>query len=98
SGRHFASRVSQSLLTAIGLPQLICRDLEAYADLAVEVGRTPATLQAHKAEVAAKRHTSPLFDTAAFARDLEAAYHEMWKVFRSGQPPRRIDVPGRAEP
>jgi predicted O-linked N-acetylglucosamine transferase (SPINDLY family) len=67
----FASRVSASLLTTIGLPELIAPDLAAYEDLAVALAGDPARLAELRARLWSNRRTSPLYDTARFARDLE---------------------------
>jgi predicted O-linked N-acetylglucosamine transferase (SPINDLY family) len=33
-----------------------------------------------------------LFDTPAFARHLEAAYHQMWNNYLAGNPPHAIEI------
>jgi predicted O-linked N-acetylglucosamine transferase (SPINDLY family) len=74
----FAGRVAASLLRAIGLPELVAPDLDAYERTAVELARDPAALAALRAKLAAHRSSLPLFDTARFTRNLEAAFDEMW--------------------
>ncbi|HWA42792.1 MAG TPA: tetratricopeptide repeat protein [Hypericibacter adhaerens] len=86
-GRHFASRVSASLLRAIGLPELVAGSLDAYRDLALELARHPRKLAALRARLAANRTAAPLFDSARFARGLEAAYSAMMSRLRVGFPP-----------
>jgi predicted O-linked N-acetylglucosamine transferase (SPINDLY family) len=71
SGRSFASRMGGSLLHAIGLPELITTDLDAYESLAVELGNEPDKLQALKAQLIKNKSTCPLFDSAQFTRHLE---------------------------
>lgn len=78
-GRAFATRVSASLLTALGLPELIVRDLGEYERLATRLGRQPGELRLLREKLAAQRATQPLFDTPRFVGDLEAAYDEMWR-------------------
>jgi predicted O-linked N-acetylglucosamine transferase (SPINDLY family) len=97
-GSHFASRVSESLLRAIELPQLVAEDLAGYEALAAELARDPERLAKLKAELAAKRMTTPLFDTAAMARNLERAYRAMWNqaVTRAAPAMLRVDPPRRA--
>ncbi|OGC92359.1 hypothetical protein A2899_03505 [Candidatus Amesbacteria bacterium RIFCSPLOWO2_01_FULL_49_25] len=66
-GTHFASRVSASILTSAGLPQLITKNLKSYEDLAVNLATHPQKLpQVSK--------SSALFDTKQFTLDLEQAY------------------------
>jgi protein O-GlcNAc transferase len=94
-GTHFASRVSSSILTAIGLPELITSRLEEYEQLAVKLASDPGELQALREKLAEKRLVEPLFDTPLFAKNLERAYKEMWKIFVAGEEPRQISVGGR---
>jgi len=91
-GSHFASRVSASLLTAIGLPELITHNLDEYEKLAIRLASHPEQLQAIRQKLAQNRLTEPLFDTSRFVRDLESAYKEMWMMFLSGEKPRQIEV------
>ena len=70
-GRTFASRVAGSLLTAIGLPELIATDLQAYARLAQSFYQDRKALKALKSRLASARTTSQLFNTELFARDFE---------------------------
>jgi predicted O-linked N-acetylglucosamine transferase (SPINDLY family) len=78
AGASFPGRVGASLLHAIGLPDLIAFSLEAYEELALRLARDSVALAAAKTKLAQNRDTHPLFDTAQFTRDLEAAYLRMW--------------------
>ncbi|MBS1258674.1 MAG: hypothetical protein MAG551_01736 [Candidatus Scalindua arabica] len=91
-GGSFASRMSSSILTAIGLPELITQTIEEYEQIAVDLGRNPERLQEIRHKIAKNRLAEPLFDTPRFARNLEKAYKEMWKIFIAGEIPRRIEV------
>jgi len=91
-GTHFASRVSASILTAIGLPEFITHSLDDYETLAVRLARNPEQLAAIRQKLANNRLTEPLFDTPRFAKNLEKAYNKIWKIFLAGQRPRQIDV------
>ena len=91
-GGHFASRVSSSVLSAIGLPELITHSLEEYEALAVQLARNPAQLQEIRQRLAENRLSAPLFDTPRFVRNLESAYKEMWNIFSAGETPRQIAV------
>ena len=91
-GSHFASRVSSSILFAIGLPELITHTLEEYEALAVRLAHNPVELQKIRQRLAKNRMVAPLFDTPRFVRNLETAYKEMWKIFSAGEAPRQIEV------
>lgn len=76
-GRHFASRVSASLLHAIELPELIGEHPAAMADIAVRL----ATDDGYRAEIRQRlgdaRLNTPLFDIARFTRNFERAIEIM---------------------
>jgi protein O-GlcNAc transferase len=76
-GHSFPARVAASILQAAGLPELFAPDLAAYEALALKLARDPAMLKAIRDKIAASRSAMPLFDTARFTRNLEAAYIAM---------------------
>jgi protein O-GlcNAc transferase len=92
-GTHFASRVSASLLNAIGLPELIAANLGAYERLAIHLAMHSEALIRIKAKLAHNRLTQPLFDTSGFVDYLEAAYQKMGCLFREGQKPQQFEIP-----
>nr|MBL0701247.1 hypothetical protein [Desulfobacterales bacterium] len=91
-GSHFASRVSASLLTAVGLPELIVDNLDDYEDLAVRLASKTEELETIRNKLAENRYTMPLFDTPRFVDNLENGYITMWNMFLSGKNPRHISV------
>ena len=72
-GDTFASRVAASLLTTLGLPQLVADTLENYEQKAIELASAPFSLSQYKRDLAQLTKTSPLFNTASYTRDLEHA-------------------------
>jgi len=84
-GSHFASRVSSSILRAIGLPELITRNLEEYERLAVRLASQPEELKLLRQKLAKNRLTQPLFDTPLFARNLEKLYKELRMAFQTSR-------------
>ena len=92
AGRGFAARVAGSLLHAIGLPELVVHGLEEYEALALALAKRPSALADIKAKLARNRLNTPLFDTARFRRHVEAAYTEMWTIWRRGEKPRAFSV------
>ncbi len=85
--RHY-SRVSASLLGALGMPELICDSLGDYERRAIALAQSPAQLAALRAAVATRRTTAPLFDIDAYTRALELAFIHMWRRHAAGEPPR----------
>ncbi|MDS4027765.1 MAG: glycosyltransferase [Candidatus Contendobacter sp.] len=91
-GEAFQSRVCASLLTALGLSELIV-DCEAnYEALAVELAHASARLGELRARLEEQRLTRPLFDTDGFARNLERAFQAMWSDHEAGGNPKMIDL------
>ncbi len=100
-GRHFASRVSESLLNAAGLPDLVAASAEEFVALGRDLYREPERLAALRQRLAANRFIAPLFDSERFCRHLETAYETMDGRARQGKAPDHFDVaaaPPRAAP
>jgi predicted O-linked N-acetylglucosamine transferase (SPINDLY family) len=93
SGESFASRVSESLLSAIGLEEMAVRDRAAYADLAVRLHDDRPLLAFYAERLARNLSSAPLFDSTRFTRHLESAFAAMAARARAGLPPDHIDVP-----
>jgi predicted O-linked N-acetylglucosamine transferase (SPINDLY family) len=91
-GATFPGRVGASLLTALGLPELIAEGLADYEALALALARDPERLGALRRRLAAARDTAPLFDCARFTRDLERAYDAMMARHDAGLPPAAIRI------
>ena len=92
AGRSFASRVAASLLTTIGLPELVTDTATAYEARAIELARDPAKLAAIKSKLDANRQDSWLFDAQRLARHLEAAYATAHDRAQAGLPPASFDA------
>ena len=80
-GESFHGRVAASILSAIGLPELVAETLTDYESLALSLANDGARLAALREKLEANRKTAPLFDTARFTRNLEAAYEKMGEKF-----------------
>lgn len=91
-GRHFASRVTASLLGAVGMPELVVQDLESYESLAVRLAQDRDALRAIRERLWHNRTSAPLFDTETFARHLEQAYERMWQTLLAGEAPSAFNV------
>jgi predicted O-linked N-acetylglucosamine transferase (SPINDLY family) len=91
-GAAFPGRVAASLLNAVGLPELVTRDLREYETLALELARDRARLEQLRARLARNRESAALFDTDRFRRHIESAYASMREIAESGEPPRAFAV------
>jgi predicted O-linked N-acetylglucosamine transferase (SPINDLY family) len=74
-----AGRQSASMLANVELPELIAADEAAYVEAAVGLARDLDRLARLRAGLRERFRASPLADYSRFARDLEAAYREMWE-------------------
>jgi len=77
-GETFASRVAASILQTMGFPELITTSNEDYFSLALALAQDTSRLAGIRQTLAARRLTSPLFDTERFTRDLERLYQAIW--------------------
>jgi predicted O-linked N-acetylglucosamine transferase (SPINDLY family) len=85
SGRSFASRVAASLNAAVGLQALSHSTAEEYLRCIVALAGDPQARTALRAHLIDSRR-SRLFDSAAFARDIEALYGRMAELNAKGEP------------
>ncbi len=92
-GKSFVGRVAASQLEAAGLPDLIAAGLADYEALALALAREPGRLNALRERLRRNRELCPLFDTARFARGLEAAYEAMTVRQKNGLAPASLVIP-----
>ncbi|MBB5206474.1 putative O-linked N-acetylglucosamine transferase (SPINDLY family) [Inhella inkyongensis] len=86
SGRSYISRMCGSLLTAVGLPDLITENLADYERLAVQIGRNPARAASYKRYLREQGRSSALFDIPAIVRDIERQFAHLATQARAGLP------------
>lgn len=79
AGASHVARVGLSLLSNLGLGELVARDLDGYVDLALALARAPERLAALRAGLRARMAAAPLLDGPGFTGELESAYREMWR-------------------
>ncbi len=92
AGEALASRMAGSLLTAVGLPELITDSRERYEALAIELATASTRLAEFRARLESNRLTAPLFDSERFCRHLESAYLSMWERSERGKGPESFAV------
>jgi protein O-GlcNAc transferase len=92
SGETFAGRVAGSLLTAVGMPELITESLEQYEQTALALARDPQRLIALRQTLQKNRDTSALFDLPKLTGNIEAAYARMWQTRLSGAKPAAFSI------
>jgi protein O-GlcNAc transferase len=94
SGETFAGRVAGSLLTAIGMTELVTGSLEEYEQMAQVLAHDPQRLIALRRKLERNRDASPLFDLPKSTRNIEAAYTRMWQAWQSRQKPAAFSIEG----
>jgi predicted O-linked N-acetylglucosamine transferase (SPINDLY family) len=92
AGDAFAARIAASLLTAVGLPELVTTTRDAYEDLAVALASDPLRLRRIRNKLHESIQSSPLFETGRYTRNLEAAFAAMQARHDAGSPPDHIHV------
>ncbi|WP_146610970.1 O-linked N-acetylglucosamine transferase, SPINDLY family protein [Polynucleobacter paneuropaeus] len=84
-GNSMASRMAGSLLKNLDLPELITYSLAEYQTKAIEFGNDPQKLKSIRNKLEKNKATSPLFNAALFARNLESAYREIYRRHEAGE-------------
>lgn len=82
-GDCHAGRVGASLLSQVGLDELIAADPGSYVDAAVELAADTEKLAGLRCSLRAMMMRSELCNAANFARKVEDAYAVMWKKYLS---------------
>jgi protein O-GlcNAc transferase len=93
SGESFPARVAGSLLQTVGLPELITINTGDYERRAIKIAGDPLASASYRRHLNDCRRTTPLFDAALFARQLEDAFFEMLQRVGRGGRARPIVVP-----
>jgi len=79
AGPAHASRVGMSLMSSIGLSETIATTTVEYVGLAVALAQDQDRLKTIRLGLRDRMRRSPLMDAERFARDVEAAYRQMWR-------------------
>ena len=95
AGDRHASRVGVSILSALGLVDLVATTEDEYVQISARLAGADSELDGLRRSLRSRLTNSPLTDGARFTAHLEHAYLEMWEeiVSRSGAhaPPRLMD-------
>jgi predicted O-linked N-acetylglucosamine transferase (SPINDLY family) len=78
AGRTHLSRVGVSLLSAVGLGDLVAGNAESYVDLAVALACNPERLLYLRENLRQMMAVSPLMDSVGITHDVENAYKSMY--------------------
>ena len=78
AGRTHVSRVGASLLSRVGLDDLVADSWDSYIEKAVALARDAERLRALRAELRGRMLASPLTDALRFTRAYEEALRREW--------------------
>jgi predicted O-linked N-acetylglucosamine transferase (SPINDLY family) len=79
SGETAVGRGGRSILTNVGLPELICRRPKQFIQTAITLSQSQDRLIELRTTLRKKMQTSPLMNGKRFAKNVEAAYRTIWK-------------------
>jgi protein O-GlcNAc transferase len=86
-GGTAVGRAGVSLLSQVGLTELIADSPDQYVAAAKRLAEDMARLAQIRRELRGKMRGSPLMDSRQFARDVEEAFRWMWKQWCGGRMP-----------
>jgi len=78
-GRTAVGRGGASILANVGVPELIARTPQQYVQIATDLAKDLPRLAELRRTLRARMLASPLADAPRFARNIEAAYRQMWR-------------------
>ena len=91
-GQSFASRVSGSLLNAVGLNELITTTEKDYEDLIIRLATDSNQLKIIKNKLEKNKINQPIFNTKLYTKKIESAYKEIYKRYHSDLPLENIEI------
>ena len=80
-GLQMRSRAGASMAFALGVTTFLARSLDDYQQIAQHLGRSRRHLQRARRRLETAINTSPLFDTALWAKGFERSWFQMWDTF-----------------
>jgi predicted O-linked N-acetylglucosamine transferase (SPINDLY family) len=78
TGKTAVSRAGLSILSNVGLPELVAGTTEQYLSIATELAADLPRLAQLRATLRDRMRNSALMDAPRFARDVEDAFEKMW--------------------
>jgi protein O-GlcNAc transferase len=85
SGATAVGRGGRSILSNVGLPELVAQTPEQYVQIAATLATNPARLRELRSTLRDRMKSSPLMDAAGFVADIENAYRQIWQEWCAKQ-------------
>jgi predicted O-linked N-acetylglucosamine transferase (SPINDLY family) len=83
-GKTAVGRGGLSILSNVGLPELAARSEDEYVRIASDLASDLPRLSDLRSTLRQRMGQSPLMDAPRFARNMEAAYRQMWRGWCAG--------------
>jgi protein O-GlcNAc transferase len=93
AGEGFSARVAASLLSAVGLSELITNTEQDYEALILHLASNSERLKQIRKKLVDNRLTTPLFDTTLYTKHIENGYQQAYQRYFDGGLPKDISVP-----
>ena len=81
AGTAYHSRVGISLLSNVGLPELVAKTSDEYISIAVNLAKDLSRLQSLREHLRDMMKYSPLCDAKRFTVNLEMCYRKIWEAW-----------------
>jgi predicted O-linked N-acetylglucosamine transferase (SPINDLY family) len=78
-GRTAVGRGGASILSNVGVAELVARTPQQYVQIAADLAGDLPRLSELRRTLRGRMQASPLMDAPRFARNVEAAYRQMWR-------------------
>ena len=91
-GNTAQSRLSESLIRATGLHDLIVPTKDDYVKTAVRLAKNPHELAMLRMALTKALESAPLFKANSMVRQFELIYPAVWALHMQGKKPQHIDI------
>lgn len=91
-GNTFASRYGASLLTCLGVPDLITKNYNEYINLATELASDLSKFLCIKTKVSKAKNESNLYNVKGFTKNFELALKQAYSQYQDDMPPDHIQI------
>jgi len=81
AGRTAISRGGLSVLSNIGLPDLMAHAPDQFVNIAIDLARNRVRLSELRSTLRQRMQSSPLMDAGRFAGHIESVYRSIWKTW-----------------
>ena len=89
-------RVGSSILTTLGVPQLITYSQKEYTKLAIKIGKNKQFYTDIRTKIfnanSATQPKNPFWDLERYVRNLENGFERVWNLYLNGENPRHVFV------